>query len=91
MPPQPDDARDRDLTMLVTALASDAAPMTRAELEAVREHFAELARLMLISGTVFAAMRHVAMQMHNRALAQIAGVPSRPSRSGWVSVTRCYR
>jgi hypothetical protein len=43
----------------------------------VRAHFAELARLMLISGTIFATMRHLAMQMQNRAVARIGGVPSR--------------
>ena len=60
--PQPPDDRDRDLARLVTALVNDD-PLTREELDAVRLHFAELARLMLISGTIFAAMRHLAMQM----------------------------
>ena len=74
--PQPPDDRDRDLARLVTALVNDD-PLTREELDAVRLHFAELARLMLISGTIFAAMRHLAMQMQNRAVARIGGVPSR--------------
>jgi hypothetical protein len=40
----------------------------------VQRHFAELARLMLISGTVFAAMRHLAMAMHRKATDRINGV-----------------
>jgi hypothetical protein len=44
----------------------------------VRAHFAEHARLMLISGTAFSPMRGVAMAMHNRAGgAQLNGVPGR--------------
>lgn len=45
----------------------------------MRIHFAKLARLMLISGTIFATMRHVAMQMHNRAVARIGGAAPNPA------------
>jgi hypothetical protein len=45
---------DRELTRLVNALETDL-PMTGEELDTVREYFQELARLMLISGTIFAS------------------------------------
>ena len=80
--PQPPDDRDRDLARLVTALVNDD-PLTREELDAVRLHFAELARLMLISGTIFAAMR-----MHNRAVARINGAAPNPAVSVIASVRK---
>jgi hypothetical protein len=70
---------DSELKRLVTALEIEA-PMSREELDAVRAHFAELARLMLISGTIFAAMRHLAMKLHNRAVARINGAVPNPAR-----------
>jgi hypothetical protein len=78
MPP-PDDDRDRALTRLVTALATEDT-MTPDELDTVRAHFAELARLMLISGTIFAGMRREAMRLHNRAVGRINGTAPNPAR-----------
>jgi hypothetical protein len=79
MMPAPDFDDREIIKRLVTALENDA-PMTRAELDIVRAHFAELARLMLVSGTSFAAMRHIAMKLHNRAVARIAGAVPNPAR-----------
>jgi hypothetical protein len=43
----------------------------------VRAHFAEPARMMLISGTVFSPMRHVVVDMHPKATDRINGVQER--------------
>jgi hypothetical protein len=69
-PPEPMTAR------LADALETEA-PMTRPQLDTVREHFAELARMMLISGTIFSPMRPVAVDMHRKATDRIDGVQER--------------
>src|SRR5271157_2412769 len=63
-------------TRLANALVTEA-PMSRAQLEMVRAHFAELARMMLISGPAFSPMRRNAIDMHNRAVDRINGIMER--------------
>jgi hypothetical protein len=65
---------DNELARLYRALWDDDATMTGAELEAVRGHFAEMARLMLIAGPIFASPRYQAMKLHDRAVANGRGV-----------------
>jgi hypothetical protein len=52
--------------------------VTRAELELVRTHFTELARLLVISGTTFGSARYQAAQMLR--IDRINGVPGRRLR-----------
>ena len=77
--PGPTEFDDSNLKGAISALAAEA-PMTPEELERVRLHFENLARLMLVSGTIFASARHEAMRLHNRALARINGAPANPVR-----------
>jgi hypothetical protein len=54
--------------------------VTRAELELVRTHFTELARLLVISGTTFGSAHYQAVQMLRIAVDRINGVPGRRLR-----------
>ena len=63
-------------TRLANALVTEA-PMTRMQLDTVRTHYAELARMMLISGPAFSPMRRAAVDMHNKAVDRINGIMER--------------
>ncbi len=69
-PPEPMNTR------LANALLTES-PMNRTQLDTVRLHFQELARMMLISGPTFSPMRRQAVDMHNRAVDRINGILER--------------
>lgn len=55
------------------ALMSDA-PLSTAALNALRRHFAELAKMLQASGPAFAQSHRLAMQLNGRAIARLHGV-----------------
>jgi hypothetical protein len=50
------------------------APATIPELHTLRMHFAEVERLLVLSGPRFAGPRRDAIDMHNRAVRRIKGI-----------------
>ncbi len=69
-PPEPMNTR------LANALITES-PMNRTQLDTVREHYAELARMMLISGPAFSPMRRIAVDLHNKAVDRTNGILER--------------
>jgi hypothetical protein len=50
------------------------APLTVAELHKLREHFAALAEMCVISGPRFGASRQAAVDFHNRCVRRLRGI-----------------